>query len=117
MSFSTKGRSSFAFASVVSIAPCAMSCCARLRIRASFCSLVRRSARPALRWRMLQILHFVVGRVGGGAARGRAPIGHADAVAVLLPAHPEVQALALEQVGDLLERLLPEILDLQDLLL
>src|SRR6478672_4776317 len=42
-SFSTNGRSSFAFASVVSIDSLTMSEVARLRIRASFCSLVRRS--------------------------------------------------------------------------
>jgi hypothetical protein len=42
-SFSTNGRSSFAFASVVSIDSASMSEVARLRIRASFCSLVRRS--------------------------------------------------------------------------
>jgi hypothetical protein len=49
MSFSTKGRSSFAFASVVSIAPFSISDVARLRRSASFCSLVRRSCRPAFR--------------------------------------------------------------------
>ena len=49
ISFSTNGRSSLAFASVVSIAPCSMSDVARFRIRASFCSLVRRSCRPAFR--------------------------------------------------------------------
>jgi hypothetical protein len=47
ISFSTNGRSSFAFASVVSIAPRSMSDVARLRMSASFCSLVRRSWRPA----------------------------------------------------------------------
>jgi len=43
ISFSTNGRNSLALASVVSIAPCSMSAIARLRISASFCSLVRRS--------------------------------------------------------------------------
>src|SRR5437667_4194714 len=116
INFSTNGRSSFAFASVVSIAPCSMSDDARLRISASFCSLVRRSARPALRCRIASLLH-VVGRRGGGPARRRAPIEHTEPAiaAVLLEPHPEIQMLALEQIGDLLERLLAEILHLQDL--
>src|SRR5436190_21883785 len=99
MSFSTKGRSSLALASVVSIAPCSMSDDARLRISASFCSLVRRSARPALRCRIASLLH-VVGRGGGGPARWRAPIEHAEPAiaAVLLEPHPEIQMLALEQI-------------------
>src|SRR5215207_7980765 len=42
-SFSTNGRNSFAFASVVSMDSASMSEVARLRISASFCSLVRRS--------------------------------------------------------------------------
>jgi hypothetical protein len=49
MSFSMNGRSSLAFASVVSMRSLSMSEVARLRIRASFCSLVRRSCRPAFR--------------------------------------------------------------------
>src|SRR3712207_7205963 len=35
----------------------------------------------------------------------------------LLEPHAEVQSLSLEQLGDLLERLLAEVLDLQDLIL
>src|SRR5215204_7125357 len=54
---------------------------------------------------------------GGSLAWRRAPIEHANAFAVLLEPHPKVQAFALEQIGDLLERLLPEILHLQDLAL
>src|SRR5690348_4279990 len=105
MSFSTKGRSSLARASVVSMAPCSMSDDARLRSMASRCSLVRRSARPALRCRIALLLHVVGGR-GGGPARRRTPVDHAHAaVAVLLEPHPEIQPFALEQIGDLLERL------------
>src|SRR5439155_5307257 len=63
------------------------------------------------------LLLFVVGRRGGSLARRRAPIEHTNAFAVLLEPHPKVQAFALEQIGDLLERLLPEILHLEDLAL
>src|SRR5437764_8665001 len=115
MSFSTNGRSSLAFASVVSIAPCSMSDCARLRMSASFCSLVRRSCRPALRCRIVSLLH-VVGRRCGSPARRRSVIQHTDAaIAVLFEPHPEIQVLTLEQIGDLLERLLAEVLHLQNL--
>src|SRR5438105_12729193 len=117
INFSTKGRSSFAFASVVSIAPCSMSDDARFLMSESFCSLVRRSWRPAFRCRIASILH-VVGRGGGGSARRRAPIEHANATVSARPfleAHPEIQSLALEEIGDLLKRLLPEVLHLQDL--
>src|SRR5512146_2451417 len=117
ISFSTKGRSSFALASVVSIAPCSMSDDARFRRSASFCSLVRRSCRPALRCRIASLLH-VVGRRGGRTAGRRAKIEHAyAAVAVLLEPHPEIQIFALEQIGDLLERFLAKVLHLQDLAL
>src|SRR5476649_2481278 len=114
MSFSMNGRISFAFASVVSIAPCSMSDEARFRMSASFCSLVRRSWRPAFRCRMSLLLH-VVGRRGGGTARRGAPIEHTHAtVSAFLEPHPEVQAFTLEEIGDLLQRLLPEILHLQN---
>src|SRR3954471_6411994 len=117
INFSTKGRSSFAFASVVSIAPCSMSDCARLRMSASFCSLVRRSCRPALRCRIVSLLH-VVGRRCGSPARRRSIIQHTDAaIAVLFEPHPEIQVLTLEQIGDLLKRFLAEVLHLQDLTL
>src|SRR5581483_8102617 len=117
ISFSTNGRSSLAFASVVSIAPCSMSEDARLRMSAIFCSVVRRSWRPALRCRIALLLH-VVGRGGGGSARRRAPIEHANAaVSTLLEPHPEIQSLTLEKIGDLLKRLLAEVLDLQNLAL
>jgi hypothetical protein len=49
MSFSTNGRSSLAFASVVSMEPASISELARLRSSARRCSLVRRSCRPAFR--------------------------------------------------------------------
>src|SRR5437016_3487269 len=106
ISFSTKGRSSLALASVVSMAPCSMSDAARFRISASFCSLVRRSDRPALRCRIGLLLH-VVGRGRRGPAWRRAPVDDTDdAIAVVLEPHPEVEILALEQIGDLLERFL-----------
>src|SRR5438874_13840681 len=102
INFSTNGRSSLAFASVVSIAPCSMSDDARLRMSASFCSLVRRSARPAFRCRIALLLH-VVGRGRGGSARRCAVIQHPyAAVTILLEPHPEIQVLPLEQIGDLL---------------
>src|SRR5262249_15405584 len=117
ISFSTKGRSSFALASVVSIAPCSMSEDARFLMSASFCSLVRRSCRPALRCRIASLLH-VVGRGRGGSARRRAPIEHSHTVVpAFLETHPEIQSFTLEQIRDLLERLLTKILDLQDLAL
>src|ERR1051325_6579001 len=117
ISFSTNGRSSLAFASVVSIAPWSMSDDARLRINASFCSLVRRSCRPALRCRIGLLLH-VVGRGRGGAAGRSTPVEHAHAaVAVLLEPHSEVQSVALEEIGDLLQRLLSKILHLENLTL
>src|SRR5919202_6090046 len=108
MSFSTNGRSSLAFASVVSIAPRSMSEVARLRISASFCSLVRRSCRPALRCRIGLLPFLVVRRRRGGTARRCAPVEDANAVAALLEAHSKVQPLPLQQLGDLLERLLAE---------
>src|SRR3954466_5346422 len=116
MSFSTNGRSSLALASVVSIAPNSMSDDARLRMSESFCSLVRRSERPAFRCRIALLLH-VVGRRRGSPARRRAPIEDPHALTVLFVPHPEVQTLTLEQIGDLLERLLAEVLDLQNLVL
>src|SRR5436190_5303514 len=116
MSFSTNGRSSFALASVVTMAPLSMSDVARFRISASFCSLVRRSWRPALRCRIASLLHVV--RSGSrGLTRRRAPIHHAQPAIRFLEPHPEIEPLTLEQIRDLLERLLSEILDLQDLAL
>src|SRR5918999_2567089 len=117
ISFSTNGRSSFAFASVVSIAPLSMSEVARFRINASFCSLVRRSCRPALRCRIGLLRFLVVGRGRRGAARRRPPVEDPHPVTALLEPHPEVQPFALEQLRDLLERLLAEVLDLQNLIL
>src|SRR5690348_11359938 len=115
INFSTNGRSSFAFASVVSMAPCSMSDDSRFRRSASFCSLVRRSCRPALRCRIALLLH-VVGRGGGGPAWRGALIEHAHtAVSAFFEPHPEIQILALEEIGDLLKRFLAEVLDLQDL--
>src|SRR5262245_35973216 len=90
---------------------------ARFRMSASFCSLVRRSCRPALRCRIASLLH-VVGRGRGGAARRCAPIEHSHAaVSAFLETHPEIQTFTLEKIGDLLKRLLPEVLDLQNLAL
>src|SRR5690349_10356663 len=50
-------------------------------------------------------------------ARRRAPVDHANALTVVVVPHSKVQAFTLEQIGDLLERFLSEILDLQDLAL
>src|SRR5690348_8859103 len=63
------------------------------------------------------LLLFVVGGRGGSLAGRRTPIEHANAFAVLLEPHPEVQAFTLEKIGDLLKRLLSKILHLQDLAL
>src|SRR5437762_163745 len=61
---------------------------------------------------------FVVSTNGGDVAvRRRALIRDADAVGSLLVLHAEVEVLALEQVGDLVERLLAEVFDLEDLTL
>src|SRR5436190_16826529 len=110
ISFSTNGRSSLAFASVVSMAPLSMSDDARFRISASFCSLVRRSERPALRCRIALLLH-VVGRGSRGAAGRCAEVEDAHAaVAAFLESHPEIQVFALEKISDLLKRLLAEVL-------
>src|SRR5918999_3675632 len=117
ISFSTNGRSSLALASVVSIAPFSMSDVARFRISASFCSLVRRSCRPAFRCRMSLLRFLVVRRGRSGAAGRRPPIEDSHPVAAFLEPHSEVQTLALKQLRDLLERLLAEVLDLQDLVL
>src|SRR5437773_12175063 len=115
MSFSTNGRSSLAFASVVSIAPLSMSDDARFRISASFCSLVRRSLRRApLRCRIALLLH-VVRRGRGSLAGWRAPIEHAQPAVCLFEPHPEVEPLALEKIGNFLKRLLTEVLHLKDL--
>src|SRR5215831_12512141 len=117
INFSTKGRSSFAFASVVSIAPCSMSDDARFRISASFCSLVRRSARPALRCRIALLLH-VVGRGSRGAAGRCAEVEDTDVtIAAFLEPHPEIQVFALEKISNLLKRFLTEVFDLQNLAL
>src|SRR5262245_19898867 len=89
---------------------------ARLRMSASFCSLVRRSERPAFRCRMTLLLH-VVGRRSGGPARRRSPIEDPHTITVLFVPHPEIQSFTLEEVSDLLERLLAEVLDLQTLVL
>src|SRR5687768_11645306 len=114
ISFSTNGRSSLAFASVVSIAPCSISDVARFRISAIFCSLVRRSCRPAFLWRIGLLLLFVVGCRCGGVAGRRAVVDDPHAFAVVLVPHPEVQPFLLEQVGDLLKRFLAEVLDLEN---
>src|SRR5687767_15661943 len=53
----------------------------------------------------------------GGPARWRAPVDNPHAFSRFLVPHAGVQTLALEQIGDLLQRLLAEILDLQHLAL
>src|SRR5262245_50590590 len=64
----------------------------------------------------LPLLLHVVGRGGSRSARRGAPIEHPHAtVAAFLEPHPEIQALTLEEIRDLLERLLAEVLHLQDL--
>src|SRR4051812_5060376 len=117
ISFSTKGRSSLALASVVSIAPFSMSDVARLRSSARRCSLVRRSCRPAFLCRIELLLHVV--RCGRGrTARWRAGIQHANrSIRRLFEPHAEIQFFALEEIGDFLKRLLAEVLDLQNLTL
>src|ERR1700682_1167990 len=61
---------------------------------------------------------FVVGADSGDVTVGRRSlISDADAVGSLLVLHAEVEALSLEEVGDVVQRLLAEILDLEDLVL
>src|SRR6202008_2132652 len=64
----------------------------------------------------LLLLH-VVWRGRGGLARRRAPIHHAQPAVRFLEPHSKIQWFALEEIGDLLKRLLAEILHLQDLTL
>src|SRR4051812_35046427 len=117
ISFSTKGRNSLALASVVSIAPFSMSDVARFRSSARRCSLVRRSCRPAFLCRIELLLHVV--RCGrGSTARWRAGVQHANrSISRLFEPHAEIQFLALEEIGDLLQRFLAEVLDLKNLAL
>src|ERR1700682_1588288 len=61
---------------------------------------------------------FVVGADSGDVTVGRRSlIGDADAVGSLLVLHSEVEVFSLEQVGDLVQRLLAEVLDLENLAL
>src|SRR5437763_336667 len=61
---------------------------------------------------------FVVRANGGDVTVGRrALIRDADAVGSLLVLHAEVEVFPLEQVGDLVQRLFAEVLDLEDLAL
>ena len=117
ISFSTNGRSSFAFASVVSIAPCSMSDDARLRMQREL--LLAGPAKLTPRFTMPHCLTPPCRRArrrrpGSAACPNRA---RERSVAVLLEPHPEIQSFTLEEIGDLLERLLAEVLDLQDLAL
>src|SRR5438045_8443831 len=63
------------------------------------------------------LLLHVVRRGGRGLTRWRAPIHDAQSTVGFLEAHAEIQALALEQVGDLLQRLLSKVLHLENLAL
>src|SRR5687768_15096354 len=72
-------------------------------------------ARLAMPHGLLRFL--VVGCSRSGPARRCPPIEDPHAVAALLEPHPEVEPLALEQLRDLLKRLLAEVLDLQNLVL
>src|SRR6185437_16608924 len=57
-------------------------------------------------------LLLVVWRGGGGATGRRAPVGHAHTLGAVIVAHPEIQPFTLEEIGDLLQRLLTEVLHL-----
>src|SRR6478609_5871602 len=61
---------------------------------------------------------FIIGADSGDVAvRRRALLGDADAVGRLVVLHAEIEFLALEQIGDLVQRLLAEVLHLEDLAL
>src|SRR3569832_2685719 len=60
-------------------------------------------------------LLLVVWRSSGGATGRGAPIGHPHALGAGIVAHPEIQPFSLEEIRDLLQRLLSEILHLEHL--
>src|ERR1700693_117596 len=61
---------------------------------------------------------FVIGANSGDVTVGRRSlISDADAIGRLLVLHSEVEVFPLEQIGDLVQRLLAEVLDLEDLAL
>src|SRR5688500_14308161 len=63
------------------------------------------------------VLLLLVRSGRGGPARRCAPIDHTHSFRRLLVPHAEVQAFTLEEIRDLLQRLLPEVLHLQHLAL
>src|SRR5579862_5816486 len=63
---------------------------------------------------VVPLLLVVIRRVRGRARRWRSPIGDPHTIRRLLVPHPEVQAFSLQEIGDLLQALLAEILDLQN---
>src|SRR5688500_1301565 len=103
MSFSANGRSSLALAVVVSMRPWRNRLSARLRSRASLCSVVRPSARPLFPCLMLQLpggsavgapVLLVVGFVADHPPQ-RAPL-------VRLQRAAKAQPVAGQEVADLL---------------
>src|SRR5687767_5609522 len=112
MSRSANGRSSLALASVVTTRPCSNRLVAMLLSIARLWLDVRESCRPLARCRMLELPAR-----GGLRHRGHAGAGDAQLAVVLLEAHAEVEPLALQQLGDLAQRLLAHVLHLQQIVL
>src|SRR5205085_1348966 len=112
-SFSTTGRSSFAFGSVVTICSCWISAAAILANMAVRCVDVRFSLRPALPWRMALSPELPDARSGGEKTLVLVfePLGEVLDV-VRRPVrhfHAEMQPHRRQHFLDLVKRLPPEI--------
>src|SRR5512136_2957444 len=93
---STKGRSSLAFGTVVSMCSWRSSSDDRLRSSAIRCSVTRPSLRLATRWRIDRLLRLLL-------------------VCGLVEPHAEAQPHALQDLLDLVQRLAAEVLRLEHL--
>src|SRR5262245_7648122 len=105
ISFSTNGRSSFAFGTVVLIDSWVISARLKLRKSAMRCSVFRPRRRPLLRWRMGFLpgdLHPVPRKVKDGSPLPQGERGRKSAA--LRQLHAQVQAALFQFRGHFLER-------------